>query len=42
MEFVPEDITMNAIFVVILVGLVGAVVYHTSTYGRRGRRWGGF
>lgn len=33
---------MNAIFVVILVGLFLAVIYHGGTYGRRGRRWGGF
>lgn len=35
------DNYMNAIAIIILVGLVVAVVYHTGTYGRRGRRWGG-
>jgi len=33
---------MSVIAIVILFGLVVAVIYHTGTYGRRGRRWGGF
>jgi hypothetical protein len=32
---------MDAILIAILVVLVSIVVYHTATYGRRGRRWGG-
>jgi hypothetical protein len=32
---------MSAFWIVILVGLVLLVAYHTGTHGRRGRRWGG-
>ena len=32
---------MSAFLIVVLVGLVLLVAYHTGTYGRRGRRWGG-
>ncbi len=33
---------MNPIIVLVLVGVLAVVVYHGATYGRRGRRWGGF
>jgi hypothetical protein len=38
----PQSIRhMSAFLIVVLVGLVLLVAYHTGTYGRRGRRWGG-
>ena len=33
---------MNLIAILLVGVLFVAVVYHTATYGRRGRRWGGF
>ncbi len=33
---------MNPIFVLILAVVLFVVIYHAATYGRRGRRWGGF
>jgi hypothetical protein len=32
---------MSTFLIVVLVGLVLLMAYHTGTYGRRGRRWGG-
>jgi hypothetical protein len=32
---------MDTLGIAILVVLVSVVVYHSATYGRRGRRWGG-
>ena len=36
-----EVLHMSTFLIVILIGLVLLVAYHTGTYGRRGRRWGG-
>lgn len=32
---------LKDIFGVVLIALVVLIIYHTGTYGRRGRRWGG-